>query len=129
MKRLITYAFTGLMLMVGMALTGCYKDIIRPNLPKDPNAPPQQVSFNDELKPLFNKSCTEIGCHVSGSHKPYLTEDVSYQQIVNGGYVNLALPKESILYKMINGDMSQYMPSEDNRQKVYDWIRNGAPNN
>jgi hypothetical protein len=58
-----------------------------------------------------------------------MTPDVSYQEIVNGGYVNTALPKESILYKQIYGDMGVHMPSLSDRQKVYDWIRNGAPNN
>jgi hypothetical protein len=127
MKRSLLY--TGLMLTLIIGLLGCYKDIIKPDLPKDPNAPPQQVSFNNELKPLFNASCTNVGCHVSGAHKPYMTPDVSYQQIVNGGFVNIALPKESILYKQIYGDMGEHIPSLTDRQKVYDWIRNGAPNN
>jgi hypothetical protein len=127
MKRLLLY--TGLMFAIGIGLSGCYKDVIKPDLPIDPNAPPKQVSFNNELKPLFAASCTGAGCHVSGSHKPYLTADVSYQQIVGGGFVNLALPKQSILYKQIYGEMGEYIPSAANKQKVYDWIRNGAPNN
>ena len=127
MKRLLIY--TGLILTFGIGLSGCYKDIIKPELPVDPNAPPQQVSFNNELKPLFASSCPQAGCHVSGAHKPYLTPDVSYLQIVNGGFVNTALPKQSRLYIMINGEMQQYIPSAADRQKVYDWIRNGAPNN
>ena len=118
MKRLLIY--TGLILTFGIGLSGCYKDIIKPELPVDPNAPPQQVSFNNELKPLFASSCTEAGCHVSGAHKPYLTPDVSYLQIVNGGFVNTALPKQSRLYIMINGEMQQYIPSAADRQKVYD---------
>ena len=52
MKRLIKI-FTGLILSLGIALSGCYKDVIKPDLPVDPNAPPKQVSFNNELKPLF----------------------------------------------------------------------------
>ena len=52
-----------------------------------------------------------------------------YAQIVNGGFVNTNIPKESILYKMVFGDMRIYIPSAIDRQKVYDWIRNGAPNN
>jgi hypothetical protein len=127
MKRKLL--FIGLVLTLGIGISSCYKDIIKPDLPKDPNAPPQQVSFANELKPLFNTSCTNSGCHNVGAHKPYLTSDVSYQQIVNGGFVNLALPSQSTLYKQINGDMQQYIPSADNRQKVYDWIRNGAHNN
>lgn len=127
MKNLLKY--TGLLLFVIIGLSSCYKDIVIPQLASDPDGPPQQVSFKTELAPLFNTKCTEAGCHVNGSHKPYMTIDVSYSQIVNGGFVNTALPKESTLYKMINGEMSQYIPSGADKQKVYDWIRNGAPNN
>ena len=127
MKRLLLY--TGLMLALGIGVSSCYKDVITPDLPKDPNAPPQQVSYNAELKPLFHSNCTDIGCHVSGAHHPYLTPDVSYTELVNGGFVNTAFPKQSILYQEINGDMGVHMPSLTDRQKVYDWIRNGAPNN
>jgi hypothetical protein len=127
MKRLLIYA--GLMMIAGFVLSSCYKDIIKPDLPEDPNAPPQQVSFKNELAPLFNASCTDVGCHVSGGHHPYMTTNVSYQEIVNGGFVNIALPKQSILYQEIYGDMSAHMPSLTDRKKVYDWIRNGAPNN
>ncbi len=127
MKRLLIYSC--LILTFGIGLSGCYKDIIKPDLPVDPNAPPKQVSFSGELKNLFAANCTDAGCHVSGAYKPYLTPDISYAQIVNGGFVNLLLPKQSRLYVMINGEMQQYMPAANDRQKVYDWIRNGAPNN
>ena len=128
MKRLLII-YTGLLLSLGIGLSGCYKDVIKPDLPVDPNAPPKQVSFSNELKPLFATHCTDAGCHVSGSHKPYMTPDVSYEQIVNGGFVNLLIPNQSRIYIMINGEMQQYIPSAIDRQKVYDWIRNGAPNN
>ena len=127
MKNLLKY--TGLLLLVIIGLSGCYKDIVIPQLASDPDGPPQSVSFKNELAPLFNAKCTDAGCHVNGSHKPYLTTEVSYSQIVNGGYVNIALPKESSLYKMVHGEMSQYISSNADKQKVYDWIRNGAPNN
>ncbi len=127
MKRLLIYA--GLILSLGFGLSSCYKDIIKPNLADDPEGPPKQVSYANELKAMFNNNCALAGCHVAGAHKPYLTLDVSYTQIVNGGFVNLALPKESILYKNVYGDMAQYMNSAKDKQKVYDWIRNGAPNN
>ena len=127
MKRLIKY--TGLLLFVALLVSGCYKDIVIPQLAVDPDGPPQPVSFKTELAPLFNAKCTDAGCHVTGSHKPYLTSDLSYLQIVNGGYVNTALPKESTLYKFVYGEMAQYIPAASDKQKVYDWIRNGAPNN
>ena len=127
MKRISI--FTGLLLLIAIGFAGCYKDIVIPQLANDPDGPPQPVSFKNELAPLFNAKCTEAGCHVTGAHKPYLTTDISYNQIVGGGFVNTALPKESVLYKYVYGEMSQYIPSSADKQKVYDWIRNGAPNN
>jgi hypothetical protein len=127
MKRLIIYS--GLMLALVISFTSCYKDIIKPELAEDPDGPPKQVSFKIELAPLFNSNCAKSGCHVSGARKPYLETNNSYLQIVNGGFVNLALPKESNLYKNVYGEMAEYIPSKTDKQKVYDWIRNGAPNN
>lgn len=127
MKRLLIY--TGLLIFAMIGFTSCYKDVVIPQLATDPDGPPQPVSFKNELAPLFNAKCTEAGCHVTGAHKPYLTSDISFNQIVGGGFVNTALPKESILYKYVYGEMSQYIPSAADKQKVYDWIRNGAQNN
>ncbi len=127
MKRLLIYA--GLLVTLGFGLSGCYKDVILPDSVVDPDGPPQPVSYNSALKPLFASNCALAGCHVSGAHKPYMTADISYLQIVNNGYVNIIIPKQSILYNKINGEMKEYIPSASDRQKVYDWIRNGAPNN
>ena len=127
MKQLIIYASILIIMLTG--LVGCYKDVILPDSVVDPDGPPQFVSYKTDLAPMFNTKCALAGCHVSGAHKPYMTTDISYIQIVNNGYVNTAIPKESILYKKINGEMKEYIPSASDRQKVYDWIRNGAPNN
>ncbi len=128
MKKLIIYA--GLLLVIGgVGLTGCYKNVILPDAAFDPDGPAMAVSFKTELVPILNAKCALSGCHVSGSRKPFLSTALSYQEIVNGGFVNTVIPKESILYKSINGSMREYIPSAIDRQKVYDWIRNGAPNN
>ena len=127
MKRISIY--TAFLLLMAIGFVGCYKDIVTPQIASDPDGPPQPVSFKNELAPLFNAKCTDAGCHVSGAHKPYLTIDISFNQIVGGGFVNPALPKESILYKNVYGEMAQYIPSSADKQKIYDWIRNGAPNN
>ena len=127
MKRLLT--FTSLLFFMGIGLAGCYKDIIIPETVADPDGPPQSVSYKDQLMPLLNTNCALSGCHVSGGHKPYMNTAISYQEIVNGGFVNILVPQESIIYKKINGEMKEFIPSASDRQKVYDWIRNGAPNN
>lgn len=128
MKR-IMYAFLFLVSFIfcGVVFTGCYKDIISPET--DPDGPPQAVSFKEELAPLFDKNCALSGCHVAGAHQPDLSLGNAYKSIVNGGYVNTLVPKSSILYIKITGEMSEYIPSPKDKAKVYDWIRNGAPNN
>lgn len=118
-----------LFVLAGLSITGCYKDVILPDAAVDPDGPPQAVSYKTDLAPLFNAQCALSGCHVSGAHKPYLPTANSYQGIVNGGFVNLIVPKQSILYIKINSSMKEYIPKASDRQKVYDWIRNGAPNN
>lgn len=127
MKRLINYI--GLIIIIGIGFTGCYRDVILPETVADPDGPAQAISFKNEVGPMVNSKCAKSGCHVSGAHKPYMETGLAYSQIVNGGYVNTSIPKESILYKKINGEMKEYIPSATDRQKIYDWIRNGAPNN
>ncbi|MBK8609801.1 MAG: hypothetical protein IPL84_07590 [Chitinophagaceae bacterium] len=129
MKKLSIYL--GLLLAGTMLLsiTGCYKDVIIPDAAVDPDGPPKAVAYKTELAPIFNTQCAIAGCHVSGSHKPYLPTADSYREITSGGFVNTLIPKQSILYKKINESMKEYIPKAEERQKVYDWIRNGAPNN
>ena len=128
MKKLIIYA--GLLLVLGgIGLTGCYKDVILPDAAFDPDGPPQNVSYKIDVAPIMNTKCAIAGCHVSGAKKPFLSTALSFQELVNGGYINTVVPKESILYKAVNGAMREYIPSAAERQKVYDWIRTGALNN
>ena len=127
MKRILKYTF--LLFFMGTGLVSCYKDTILPEAAVDPDGPAQFVSFKTDLAPILSSKCALSGCHVSGAKKPYLTPDVSYQQIVNGGFINTSVPKESKLYISINSEMREYISSAADRQKIYDWIRNGTPNN
>jgi hypothetical protein len=124
MKRLLIYA--GLLVLMVFSLVSCYKDVILP--PVVSTKPPQYVSFSGDLQPIFTTNCALSGCHVKGSQVPYLTPDVSYQQLL-GGFVNTVKPQQSELYIMINGNMQVHIPDAADRQRIYDWIRNGAPNN
>ena len=119
---LVTILLSGL-------LSGCYYDVITP---ADTNAPPQNVSFSGDLQPIFDQSCNKSGCHDGVAHEPDLTLSNSYNSIVAGGFINTAIPTESILYQEVKtGSMplGSAPLSVDDTQKIYDWIRNGAPNN
>ena len=115
------------MVILGMIMAGCYYDIVQP---VDPNAPPNYVSFSGDLQPIFDRECTTSGCH-DGSHSPNLTAEVSYNELVNGGFVNTVIPDQSTLYvELQSGSMppTGKLPP-DEIQKVLDWIKLGAPNN
>ena len=124
MKRLLIYA--GLLFFVIFGFVSCYKDVILPTVVS--TKPPQFVSFSNDLQSIFTTNCALSGCHVKGSQSPFLTSDVSYQQLL-GGFVNTIKPEQSELYIQINGNMEVHIPDAGDRQKIYDWIRNGAPNN
>jgi len=127
MKRLIIFA--GLLMVMGIGITGCYKDVILPVAGADPNAPPKQYSYKKDIAPLLNTDCAKSSCHVAGAQAPDLETAVSYNSLVNGGFVNTLFPNQSILYQMLTGNMEEHMPLASDRQKVYDWIRTGAMNN
>lgn len=128
MKK-ITINIVLLLAVLMTGLTGCYKDIIYPETVADPDGPPLPVSFKTDIQPYVAENCAKSGCHEVGGHKPYMSAEISYNQIVGGGFVNVLVPKQSTIYQMINGEMRIYIPSAVQRQKIYDWIRNGAPNN
>ncbi len=125
MKRVLIYG--GLLFFMCVELVSCYQDVIIP--PVATEAPPQFVSYSGDLQPLWNENCALSGCHVHGGQSPYLAEDISYDQLVGGGFVNTVVPADSKLWIALNGIMIPHLPSASDRQKVFDWIRNGAPNN
>ncbi|MGZ3749993.1 MAG: hypothetical protein ACXVAU_01885, partial [Mucilaginibacter sp.] len=90
MKLVIIFA--AMFLVLGVGLTSCYKDVNIPTPAEDPNGPPQQWSFKKDIAPLLNTSCAKSGCHVAGSQAPDLETAVSYNSLVNGGYVNTVIP-------------------------------------
>lgn len=118
---------TSLVFVLWVGFSSCYKDVILP--PVTHNTPPKFESFSNDIQPIFTSNCALSGCHVVGSQTPYLVSGMAYQDLLGGGYINTVVPTSSILYQMINGDMEVHIPSATQRQAIYDWIRNGAPNN
>lgn len=125
MKLKILTGIAAALIITGLA--GCYKDVYYPDF--DPNSP---ISFSSDLLPIFVRSCSESGCHDAGpAHQPSLTEANAYNSIVNGGYINLTVPENSVIYSVVkSGEMppTGALKSTD-VQKILLWIKNGAPNN
>jgi hypothetical protein len=127
MKRLMIFA--GLLFVIVIGITGCYKDVVLPVAGADPNAPPKQYSFKTDIAPMLNMDCAKSGCHVAGAQAPDMETTVSYNSLVNGGFVNTLFPNQSIIYQELTGNMQVHMPNAADVQKVYDWIRTGALDN
>ena len=97
------------------------------------NELPQNVSFNNDIIPIFNQSCNTSGCHGSGSIYPDLSESNAFNSLTGSDLINTSNPENSTLYiRMI--DNQSPMPvsgilSKSVTDKIFVWIKEGANNN
>ena len=93
----------------------------------------EDISFADDIIPIFNASCNTTGCHITGTTAPDLTPGNAYNALHDGGYINIASPSQSILYKWMNDEESIPMPlsgvNAEYNAKVLQWITEGAEDN
>ncbi|NOR88551.1 MAG: hypothetical protein GQ527_13180 [Bacteroidales bacterium] len=94
---------------------------------------PQNVSFQNDLIPLFNQSCNSIGCHNTGGIPPDLSVDNSYQDLTTiANMIDLESPENSTIYvRMIDTQSPMPLSGVMNyeSQQVLAWIKEGAQNN
>jgi hypothetical protein len=114
-------------------ISGCYKVTTLVNTNEEEVTRP--VSLNDDIIPVFVASCSKSGCHNSGGIKPDLSPDKVYSTLINGNYVDLSNPENSVIYLWMTGKKATSMPvGEANNpgninQLVLAWIKQGAKNN
>lgn len=114
-----------LILMLWGALFSCTYDMIEP---RELDVP-ENVSFAENVIPIFNKTCSVSGCHSDNGIPPNLTSDNAYISLTFFGYVDVDLPEESEVYiKITTGSMKQYASDQD-RAIILKWIEQGAPDN
>lgn len=112
------------------ALTACYYDaVLEPLTPEITD----EVSFANDIIPIFNKSCNTSGCHNTGGIKPDLTASKAFNALTTGNYINATSPEDSELYQWIRGKRSTPMPlsgpDASINAAVLAWIKQGAKNN
>lgn len=117
-----------------VALTSCTYEKAQLNISCDI---PQQVSFSNDIIPVFNKHCNTAGCHSGASPTGGLNLEstVAYTQLMSSGsgYIDTITPKYSVLHASMS-DASNPMPPTGKLDKctldlIYKWIEQKAKNN
>ena len=128
-----TLKFLFALIMVILLMSGCVYNFILPEEvldPDDPDAP--EISFKQEIVPIFtsNNNCTS--CHDTGGQIPDLTAENAYTSLNSTRYINSATPEESMIYTWPHPDtdshkQKKYTSAE--AAKVLIWINQGAKDN
>jgi len=126
MKQIIRNKFT-VLLLLSIALFSCKSEKIEPVTQL-----PENISFQNDLIPLFNQSCNTTGCHNTGGIPPDLSAGNAYTSITGSNMIDLNNPENSKLYiRMIDTQspmpLTGVMPYES--RQVLSWIIDGAQNN
>ena len=83
------------------------------------------VSFKTDIQPIFNKNC--VACH-GGTQFPNLSDGKSYTSLSKGGFIT-APGETSGLYVQMNSSSHIARSSSVDKDKVLNWINQGALNN
>ena len=123
LKR-IRHIYVALVLIAAVeGFSSCEKYSFSP-----PAVDPNQIwHFQTDIQPIFNANC--VTCHNGVKQFPDLRDGKSYQALTKGGYV--ILPGEtSRLYRHMTTN-SEHIPrsTDTEKQKVLNWINQGALNN
>jgi hypothetical protein len=93
----------------------------------------ENVSFSQDIIPVFNQSCNSIGCHNNTGTSPDLSIENAYKDLYDENMIDLTNPSNSILYKRMI-DTKNSMPlggvlSKKVQKTILVWIKEGAKDN
>lgn len=127
MKRIKKLIF---LIITGIAISSCTYDFIKEDTtPIDPNA---QVSFSQQILPIFNTNNNCTSCHKPGATSPDYTAANAFASIMNNSVVNTAAPASSLLYTVpapTTGTHTWKKYTANQAQLILLWIQQGAKNN
>ncbi len=139
MRKVLLQAATFIAAVLWALVAGC-KDV-NPELangqsPSNIVFPPNNVSYQYQVQPLFNQACNLSACHGDGAHESALVL-TSYSSLMFQlpGIVIPGKPDQSTLVLRIQGSAGQRMPPNTNPLNdnqiagIRTWIAEGAKNN
>jgi len=123
---------SSILIALTVVMAGCYKTttLLVDNTP----AITATVSFSSDVVPLLTANCAKSGCH-NGSVAPDLSSANAYNSLVNGNFVNVSTPANSLVYLWLTGKEPATMPlgASNNPSNINGyilaWITQGAKNN
>ena len=93
--------------------------------PECPENLPTNVSYSADVQPIFDANC--VMCH-SGGQSPDLRPKWSYDELIDGGYVDTDFPCSSELYLILTGSHADRVIEEE-VLTILGWIDEGAEDN
>ena len=124
-------------LTLALAVTGCKdENPVDGDSPSNIVFPISNVSYGQQVQPLFNQTCTLAGCHDDGAHQSMLSL-TSYDNLMYGGALVVVRnkPDQSMLVLRIQGSVGTRMPlnrnplNQNQINGIRAWIGEGAQNN
>ncbi len=86
--------------------------------------PTDTISFSGDIQAIFDVKCNS--CH--NNQSPKLTEGNSYNNLINGDFINTDDPESSIIItKITDGHFATY--SQEEQTLLLTWIQQGALDN
>lgn len=87
------------------------------------------VSYSLAIQPIWDNKCVDCHSEETRKTKPYLSAEVSYDELINGDYVDTADVESSKLIKKLNTGAHKSRATEMEKQLISIWITQGAKNN
>jgi hypothetical protein len=126
-------ALSGAALVLGLA--SCKDEVTGEDGAPDIVFPDSNVSYNNHVQPLFDRTCAISGCHAGATPTADLSLESYDRTMARIGIVVPTEPDASILVMRIEGDLTPRMPlnrtplNANQIAGIRRWILEGAQNN
>jgi hypothetical protein len=92
---------------------------------------PDEISFKDDIVPIFNSNCNITGCHVAGHWAVDLTPDNAYQDLFAKNLIDVENPASSLIYTKLTeaGSSHDGRSTPTQQELILKWIEDGALDN
>lgn len=116
-----------ILILFSVFISSCKYDFILPEVV----VPVTDVSFADDVAPIFSNGNKCTSCHNTGGTAPDLSAANAFAQIT-AGYINTTTPAESVIYAFpapttTTHNWKKYTAGE--AAIILQWITEGAENN